>query len=162
MGLPAALGNSSNDRFPLVHVELRRRKVVEEEEKKEKEKLAEEHKGLVERVQGILEGKVQEVRVTNRLTDSPACLVVGDYDLGMQMKRILEQAGQDVPDSKPIFELNPEHPLVQKLDKEADEDRFGDLVEILFDQAHLAEGADIDDPSAYIRKLNKLLLELSR
>ena len=133
-----------------------------EEEKKEKEKLAEEHKGLVERVQGILEGKVQEVRVTNRLTDSPACLVVGDYDLGMQMKRILEQAGQDVPDSKPIFELNPEHPLVQKLDKEADEDRFGDLVEILFDQAHLAEGADIDDPSAYIRKLNKLLLELSR
>ncbi|WP_372758128.1 molecular chaperone HtpG [Litorivivens sp.] len=133
-----------------------------EEDKKQKEKLEKEHKDLVQRVQGILEGKVEEVRVTNRLTDSPACLVVGDYDIGMQMKRILEQAGQEVPDSKPIFELNPEHPLVQKLDKEVDEDRFGDLVEILFDQAHLAEGADIEDPSAYIRKLNKLLLELSR
>ncbi|MBN50270.1 MAG: molecular chaperone HtpG [Spongiibacteraceae bacterium] len=133
-----------------------------EEDKKQQEKLEQEHKGLVERVQGILEGKVEEVRVTSRLTDSPACLVVGEHDLGAQMRRILEQAGQEVPDSKPIFELNPGHPLVQKLDKEADEDRFGDLVEVLFDQAHLAEGAQLDDPTAYIRKLNKLLLELSQ
>lgn len=133
-----------------------------EEDKKQQEKLETEHKDLVERVQGILEGKVEEVRVTNRLTESPACLVVGEYDLGAQMRRILEQAGQEVPDSKPIFELNPEHPLVQKLDKETDEDRFGDLVEVLFDQAHLAEGAQLDDPTAYIRKLNKLLLELAQ
>jgi len=133
-----------------------------EEDKKQQEKLEQEHKDLVERVQGILEGKVEEVRVTSRLTDSPACLVVGEHDLGAQMRRILEQAGQEVPDSKPIFELNPGHPLVQKLDKEADEDRFGDLVEVLFDQAHLAEGAQLDDPTAYIRKLNKLLLELSQ
>ncbi len=133
-----------------------------EEDKKQQEKLEEEHKGLVERVQGILEGKVEDVRVTNRLTESPACLVVGEHDLGAQMRRILEQAGQEVPDSKPIFELNPGHPLVQKLDKESDEDRFGDLVEVLFDQAHLAEGAQLDDPTAYIRKLNKLLLELAQ
>jgi molecular chaperone HtpG len=133
-----------------------------EEDKKQQEKLETEHKGLVERVQGILEGKVEEVRVTSRLTESPACLVVGEHDLGAQMRRILEQAGQEVPDSKPIFELNPEHPLVQKLDKETDEDRFGDLVEVLFDQAHLAEGAQLDDPTAYIRKLNKLLLELAK
>lgn len=133
-----------------------------EDEKKQQEKLEKEHKDLVERVQGILEGKVEEVRVTSRLTESPACLVVGEHDLGAQMRRILEQAGQEVPDSKPIFELNPEHPLVQKLDKEADEDRFGDLVEVLFDQAHLAEGAQLDDPTAYIRKLNKLLLELTQ
>lgn len=133
-----------------------------EEEKKQQEKLEAEHKDLVNRVQGVLEGKVEEVRVTSRLTDSPACLVVGEYDLGAQMRRILEQAGQEVPDTKPIFELNPEHPLVQKLDRETDEDRFGDLVEVLFDQAHLAEGAQLDDPTAYIRKLNKLLLELAQ
>jgi len=77
------------------------------------------------------------------------------------MRRILEQAGQDVPESKPIFEVNPEHPLVVKLDHESDEDRFADLADILFDQAHLAEGGSLDDPAAYVGKLNKLLLELS-
>jgi molecular chaperone HtpG len=100
--------------------------------------------------------------VTNRLTDSPACLVVGDGDMGAQMRRILEQAGQAIPDSKPILELNPEHSLVQKLDQETDEDRFGDLVEILFDQSLLAEGGQLEDPAAYVHRLNKLILELSK
>ncbi len=81
--------------------------------------------------------------------------------MGAQMRRMLEQAGQDVPDSKPIFELNPEHPLVKKLDQEADEDRFADLVSVLFDQANLAEGGQLEDPAAYVGRLNKLLLELS-
>ena len=132
-----------------------------EEDKKEKEELESASKDLVERVQKILEGKVESVRVTNRLTDSPACLVVGDDDMGAQMRRIMEQAGQPMPESKPIMELNPDHSLVKKLDQESDEDRFGDLVEILFDQSTLAEGGQLLDPAAYVHRLNKLLLELS-
>lgn len=133
----------------------------DEADKQEKEKLETENKDLVERVKTVLEAKVEEVRVTNRLTDSPACLVVGDGDMGAQMRRILEQAGQAMPESKPILELNPEHSLVQKLDQESDEDRFSDLVEILFDQSTLAEGGQLEDPAAYVHRLNKLLLELS-
>ena len=102
------------------------------------------------------------MRVTNRLTDSPACLVVGDFDMGAQMRRILEAAGQNVPDSKPIFELNPAHPLVVRLDQESDESRFADLIDILFDQSHLAEGGQLKDPAAYVHRLNKLLLDLSK
>lgn len=132
-----------------------------EEEKKAQEELVEQHQDLVARVSKVLEGRTESVRVTSRLTDSPACLVVAEDDMGAQMRRILEQAGQDVPESKPIFELNPEHSLVLKLDGEADEDRFTDLVDVLFDQAFLAEGAQLEDPAAYVRKLNKLLLELS-
>jgi molecular chaperone HtpG len=134
----------------------------DEADKKEQEKLEEQNKDLIERVQKALDEKVSEVRVTNRLTESPACLVVGEHDMGAQMRRILEQAGQAIPESKPIFELNPEHSLVQKLDHESDEDRFADLVDILFDQATLAEGGQLDDPAAYVHRLNKLLLELSQ
>jgi molecular chaperone HtpG len=132
-----------------------------EEDKKAQEDSAKQHEDLIKRVKAVLESRVDDVRVTNRLTQSPACLVVGEQDMGAQMRRILEQAGQDVPESKPIFEVNPEHPLVVKLDHEADEDRFADLADILFDQAHLAEGGSLDDPAAYVSKLNKLLLELS-
>jgi len=132
-----------------------------EEEKAEQEKINEELKSLVERSKSVLTDEVEAVRLTNRLTGSPACVVVGEADMGAQMRRLLEQAGQDVPESKPIFELNPEHPLVKKLDQEADEDRFADLVKILFDQANLAEGGHLDDPAAYVNRLNKLLLELA-
>lgn len=133
----------------------------DEGDKQEKEKLAEDNKDLLERVQTALEAKVEAVRVTNRLTDSPACLVVGEHDMGAQMRRIMEAAGQAVPESKPILELNPEHPLVSKMDGEPDEDRFADLADIIFNQAALAEGSQLDDPADYVRKLNKLLLELS-
>jgi len=132
-----------------------------EEEKQEQEKLAKTHEDLTKRVKTALGDRVSEVRVTSRLTDSPACLVVGQFDMGAQMKRILAASGQKVPESKPTFELNPEHPLVNKLDHESDEDRFSDLTAILFDQAHLAEGAQLEDPAAYVHRLNKLLLELS-
>ncbi|AKH69873.1 molecular chaperone of HSP90 family [Spongiibacter sp. IMCC21906] len=134
----------------------------DEAEKKAKETLAEEHKDLVARVTEALKDRVEDVRVTSRLTDSPACLVVAEDDMGAQMRRMLEAAGQAVPESKPIFELNPEHPLVQKLDAEQVEDRFVDLVDILFNQAYLAEGAQLEDPANYVHKLNKLLLELSQ
>jgi molecular chaperone HtpG len=133
-----------------------------EEEKKAADELATANEGLVERIKAVMTDQVEEVRVTNRLTDSPACLVVGQGDMGAQMRRLLEQAGQAVPESKPIFEVNPEHPLVAKLDIEQDEDRFAELTNILFDQAQLAEGGSLEDPAAYVRRLNKLLLELSK
>jgi len=136
-------------------------KLDTEEEKQAKEKVAEQLKPLLERVKTALTEEVAEVRITDRLTDSPACVVVAEHDMGAQMRRILEQAGQKLPESKPIFELNPEHPLVKKLDQETNEARFADLAHILFDQANLAEGAQLQDPAAYVQRLNKLLLELS-
>lgn len=132
-----------------------------EEDKAEQEKLAKESEGLVERLSAVLEAQVAEVRATSRLTDSAACLVVGEFDMGAQMKRIMEAAGQAVPESKPILEINPTHPLVVRLDNEADEDRFADLASIIFDQANLAEGGQLSDPAAYVSKLNRLLLQLS-
>lgn len=136
-------------------------KLDTEEEKQAQEKIAEEKKPLLERVKTALGEQISEARITHRLTDSPACVVVGEHDMGAQMRRILEAAGQKVPDSKPIFELNPEHPLVKKLEQEAADARFADLANILFDQANLAEGAQLQDPAAYVARLNKLLLELS-
>lgn len=132
-----------------------------EEDKKEQEKLTEANKDLTERAKKALEDKVEDVRVTNRLTDSPACLVVGEDDMGGQMRRIMEAAGQALPESKPIFELNPAHPLVVKLDQESDEERFSDLSMVLFEQATLAAGDSLEDPASFVARLNKLLLELS-
>lgn len=136
-------------------------KLDSEEEKQAQEKVAEQLKPLLERVKTALAEQVAEVRITHRLTDSPACVVVAEHDMGAQMRRILESAGQKLPESKPIFELNPEHPLVKKLEHETGEARFADLAHILFDQANLAEGAQLQDPAAYVQRLNKLLLELS-
>lgn len=135
---------------------------VESEEEKEQQKAIETaSEDLIKRVTDALADKVKEVRVTHRLTDSPACLVVGDMDMGAQMRRIMEQAGQALPESKPIFEINPEHALIKRLDQESDEDRFSDLTSILFDQANLAEGGHLEDPASYVQKLNQLLLEMS-
>jgi len=116
---------------------------------------------LLARIQSLLGEKVETVRITHRLTDSPACLVVNEDEMGMQMRRILESAGQAVPGTKRIFELNPTHPLVTKLNAETDEDRFNDLTLVLFDQAMLAEGSHLEEPTSYVSRLNKLLLELS-
>ncbi|WP_085577886.1 MULTISPECIES: molecular chaperone HtpG [unclassified Pseudomonas] len=132
-----------------------------EEDKKAAEEVAKSKEGLVERLKTALGESVAEVRVSHRLTDSPAILAIGEQDLGLQMRQILEASGQKVPDSKPIFEFNPNHPLIEKLDSEASEERFGDLSHILFDQAALAAGDSLKDPAAYVRRLNKLLVELS-
>ena len=132
-----------------------------EEDKKAAEEVAKSKEGLVERIKTALGDAVSEVRVSHRLTDSPAILAIGEQDLGMQMRQILEASGQKVPDSKPIFEFNPAHPLIEKLDGEQSEERFGDLSHILFDQAALAAGDSLKDPAAYVRRLNKLLVELS-
>ncbi|CAD5110233.1 molecular chaperone HtpG [Zestomonas carbonaria] len=136
-------------------------KLDSEEDKKAQEEVAKAKEGLVERLKSALGDEVAEVRVSHRLTDSPAILAIGEQDLGLQMRQILEASGQKVPESKPIFEFNPQHPLIEKLDAEADEDRFGELSHILFDQAALAAGNSLKDPAEYVRRLNKLLVELS-
>ncbi|MFP3925022.1 molecular chaperone HtpG [Pseudomonas sp. W5-36] len=136
-------------------------KLDSEEDKKAQEEVAKDKEGLIERLKTALGEAVSEVRVSHRLTDSPAILAIGEQDLGLQMRQILEASGQKVPDSKPIFEFNPSHPLIGKLDNEQNEDRFGDLSHILFDQAALAAGDSLKDPAAYVRRLNKLLVELS-
>ncbi len=136
--------------------------VETEEEKEEHKKVEEQAQSLVKRMKDALSESVEDVRVTHRLTDSPACLVVGEHDMGAQMRRLLESAGQKVPESKPVIEINPQHPLVIKIDHESDEDRFADLARILFDQASLAEGGHLTDPAAYVQRLNRLLLDLFR
>jgi len=120
-----------------------------------------EHKAFIDRLRERLKDEVEDVRVTDRLTESPACLAIGEFDMGTQMRRIMEASGQKVPDSKPVFEINIEHPLITRLEGETDEQRFGDLAGVLFDQARLAEGQQLEDPGSYVSRLNRLLLELS-
>jgi molecular chaperone HtpG len=136
--------------------------VDSEEDKAAQDKLAKDSEALVGRLAKALGDRVSEVRATARLTDSVACIVVGDYDMGSQMRRILEAAGQAVPESKPILEVNPAHPLARILDEEPDEDRFAKLAGIVLDQATLAEGGQLPDPAGYVSTLNALLVELSQ
>lgn len=136
-------------------------KLESDEDKSAKEEIEKSNEDLVKRIQDVLKDQVEAVRVTHRLTESPACLVVGANDMGAQMRRIMEAAGQSVPESKPVFEINPEHPLIIRLDHETDEDRFAELSKVLLDQARLAEGGQLTDPGAYVQRLNKLLLELT-
>lgn len=132
-----------------------------DEEKQAQEKEATEHKELTERVQKALGDRVKEVRVTLRLTDSPACLVADENAMSMNLERMLKAAGQQVPSSAPILEINTRHPIVEKLSAESDEARFGDWSSILFDQATLADGGTLEDPSAFVKRLNGLMLTLS-
>ncbi len=132
----------------------------EAESGKEEDKAEDEADPLTERISQVLGDKVEAVRTSKRLTTSPACLVLAEHAMGAQMRRIMEASGQQMPDSKPYFEYNPGHPLLQRLDEEPDEDRFAELVGILFDQASLAEGGQLNDPAAYVDRLNRLLLDL--
>jgi molecular chaperone HtpG len=136
-------------------------KLQEEEEKKEQEKEAGEFKELTDKIGKTLGDKVKEVRVTHRLTSSPACLVSDQWGMSMNLERLLKAAGQKVPDVKPILEVNPHHPLVQGLKYESDERRFSDWSYILFDQAVLAEGGQLDDPGSFVKRLNELMIALA-
>lgn len=131
------------------------------EDKQTQEQEAKAKQGLIEHLKEVLKDQVEDVRVSHRLTESPAILAIGEQDLGLQMRQILAASGQAVPDSKPIFEINPNHPLIEKLDVETDDDRFASLAFVLFDQAALAAGNTLKDPAAYVQRLNKLLIELS-
>jgi molecular chaperone HtpG len=132
-----------------------------EEDKKAQDEAAEKVEGMVERAKELLKEQVEDVRVTHRLTDSPACVVLNDGEMGEQMRQIMAAAGQEMPESKPVLELNPTHPLILKLDQEQDEDRFGELARIILDQAMLAEGRQLNDAAAYVQRLNRLLLDLA-
>ena len=132
----------------------------EADAKAEGKTAGESDEALLKRMADVLEGQVESVRKSTRLTESPACLVLADNAIGAQMRRVLEVTGQAAPESKPHLEVNLEHPLMVRLDAEADEDRFKDLVSIVFDQAALAEGNAVAAPGAYVQRINKLLVEL--
>ena len=134
-------------------------KLEDETEKKQKEETATEYKDLVEKMKTALSEKAQDVRITFRLTDSPACLVSGDDELSGNLLRMLKASGQAAPESKPILEINPHHPLVQRLKYE--DGKFNDWSSILFDQALLAEGGTLTDPAGFVKKLNDMLLGMA-
>ena len=134
--------------------------LADKEEKEQKEKATEEHGKLLERLKKTLSEQVEEVRVSTRLVDSPACLVVGENEMSANLARVLKSVGQDAPASKPTLEVNLDHPLVKRLESEENESRFGDLGMILFDQAQLAEGGQLDDPAAFVGRLNKLMMSM--
>lgn len=133
-------------------------KLEDEAEKEAKAKIEEEAKTLIERIKTALGDTVKEVRVTHRLTDSPACLVAGEHDVSANLARILKAAGQNAPDSKPVLEINPAHKLVKRLEVETAEATFNDLAHLVFDQALLAEGGQLNDPASFVKRMNSLLV----
>jgi len=135
-------------------------KIASEEEKQEQKQAEDQYKNLLTRVKDVLGDKVKEVRISSRLTDSPACLVVDEYALSAHLERLLRDAGQSVPMSKPYLELNPTHSLIARLKDEADATRFSDWTNLLFEQAVLAEGGQLEDPASFVKRLNGLLLAM--
>ena len=132
----------------------------EEGEKDAQDKINEGHEKLLEKIGKVLEDRVEAVNVSRRLVDSPACVVSGEHDLSPQIRRMLEASGQALPESKPILEINVEHPLVSRLVAEADDTRFDELSHIVLDHALLAEGSQLDNPAAYVHRMNRLLLDI--
>jgi molecular chaperone HtpG len=134
-------------------------KLEDETEKKEQEEVANELKDLTAKITASLGERVKEVRITHRLTESPACLVADEHDMSANLARMLKSAGQKAPTSKPILEINPKHPVVLRLKTE--EKKFDDWASVLFDQALLAEGGQLDDPASFVKRVNQLMLEMS-
>lgn len=130
-------------------------KLLDEDEKKKADETAESLKPLLDKLKDALKDRAKDVRVTTRLVDSPACIVVEEGDMSGHLARLLKQAGQTAPESKPTLEINAEHALVKKLDGSS---HFDDLAQVLFDQAVLAEGGHLEDPAAYVRRVNALLV----
>jgi len=133
-------------------------KLEDETEKEAKKQVEDAAKDLIEKVKATLGEQVNEVRVTHRLTDSPACLVAGEHDLSGNLERMLKAAGQKTPQSKPTLEINPAHGLVERLKSEKDDAKFNDLTHLLFDQALLAEGGQLNDPASFVKRMNSLLI----
>ena len=141
--------------------ELDLSKFETDEDKKEQEKVEEKASGIVKHLKEVLEEKVEDVRVSHRLTESPSCIVLNDQDMALYMQTLMKQAGHDMPSNKPVLEINPAHPLIERMEAETDDDQFADWAAILFDQALLAEGAQLEDPAGFVNKLNKLMLKMS-
>ena len=136
-------------------------KMETEEEKQEQEKIEQEAKNIVEHIKQALGEKVEEVRVSHRLTNSPACIVLNNQDMALYMQQLLKQAGHDMPTTKPILEVNPTHPLLARMQAETDDERFAEWSSVLLDQAILAEGGQLEDPAGFVNRLNRLMLALT-
>lgn len=132
---------------------------AKEELKQKEEKFKHEFDDVIKRIKSTLGDQIKDARLSHRLTNSPVCLVADENDMGIQLQRLLKAAGQDVAEVKPIFELNPEHPLIARLKMESNDEKFQEWVHILFDQAVLAEGGQLKDPAVFVQRINKLLLE---
>jgi molecular chaperone HtpG len=132
-----------------------------EADKKQHDEELKESKGLLKRVKDAVGDRIQEVRVSSRLKDSPACLTLGEHDMGANMRRILNATGQKAPESKPTLELNVGHPLVKYLEGVADLEQFKELAQVLYEQAALAEGTQLSNPAEYVQRLNRLLVRLA-
>jgi molecular chaperone HtpG len=136
-------------------------KIETADDKKEYEKIESAAKDIVERIKKVLEDKVEAVRVSHRLTTSPACIVLNEHDMALYMQHLLKQAGHELPRSKPVLEINPTHPLVMRMKEHQDEARFTDWTMLLFDQAVLAEGGQLEDPARFVSRLNELMIEIA-
>ncbi len=132
-----------------------------DEDKKEQEEIEEKAGSLIKQLKDVLGDKVEDVRVSHRLTSSPACIVLSEQDMALYMQNLMKQAGHDMPSNKPILEVNPTHPLIERMEAETDDEQFTDWAEIVFDQALLAEGGQLEDPAGFVNKLNKLMLKMS-
>lgn len=141
--------------------ELDLSKFESEEDKKEQEKVEEKAGSLIKHLKEVLGEKVEDVRVSHRLTSSPSCIVLNEQDMALYMQNLMKQAGHAMPESKPVLEVNPTHPLIERMEGETDDEQFADWADILFDQALLAEGAQLEDPAGFVNKLNKLMLKMS-
>jgi molecular chaperone HtpG len=136
-------------------------KMETDEEKQEQEKIEKEAKNIIEHIKKELGEKVEDVRVSHRLTNSPACIVLNNQDMALYMQQLLKQAGHDMPSTKPILEVNPTHPLLARMQAETDDERFAEWSSVLLDQAILAEGGQLEDPAGFVNRLNRLMLALT-
>ena len=136
-------------------------KLQDEAEEEAARKAEDTYKDLVSRIKTVLGDDVSEVRVSHRLTDSPSCLVLGTHEMPIHLQQLMKQAGHSLPDSKPALEINPDHVLVKRLAAQQDEGRFGEWARLLFEQAMLSEGAQLEDPAAFVKRMNSLLAEVS-
>jgi molecular chaperone HtpG len=132
-----------------------------EEDKQEQEKIEKESEDLLKRIKDVLTDKVEDVKVSHRLTDSASCIVLSEHEMAMYMQQLMKQAGQEMPTTKPVLEINPTHPLLQRMESEADEGAFKEWTSLLFDQAVLAEGGQVEDPAGFVHLLNKLMLKMA-
>ena len=132
-----------------------------DEDKEEQKKVEEKSASIVKQLQEELAEKVEDVRVSHRLTSSPSCLILSEQDMALYMQQMMKQAGHEMPSSKPVLEINPNHPLLARMTAETDDDKFKDWASVLFDQALLAEGGQLEDPAGFVHKLNSLMLEMS-
>ncbi|MEZ5451415.1 MAG: molecular chaperone HtpG [Thiothrix sp.] len=136
-------------------------KLETEEDKKEQEKVEAEAKNMVEHIKKALADKVEDVKVSHRLTSSPSCIILGEHDMALYMQNLLKQAGHEMPTTKPLLEINPTHPLLKRMEAETDDDRFAEWASVLLDQAILAEGGQLEDPAGFVHRLNGLMLAMA-